>query len=217
MQPNSSGEGTPTMFGDAQLLDALLDPAHYQYNELALWHFGAAAITLACGALVLYWERGGKVSRLFAFFTVLFTAWAVARGVTRLMPDPEAQLVVWRFIYALVMLGAPLLYQFVVVMVRADQKRVALARFNWVVGAILTFAALFTNSVVGGLREYSWGFEAMLGPAGWVYIGWIGIMLVLVSADVVRALRDAPAGASERRRLAIFTAAYTFLYLGFVD
>ena len=36
------------MINEPHLLAALLDPAHYRYNPMALWHFGAAAVILVC-------------------------------------------------------------------------------------------------------------------------------------------------------------------------
>ena len=202
---------------EPHLLDVLLDPARYQYNATALWHFGAAAVILACGALVVYWERASKVSRLFAFFTILFTAWASARGLARLLQDPAALVATWRVVYALMVLALPLLYQFTIVMLRMDERRAAVARLNWVAGVVLAIVALSTDAVVRGQREYPWGAEPLLGPLGWAFVAWMGATVALVAADTARALRAAPAGTLERQRLVLFAAAVACLCMDVVD
>lgn len=139
----SGGESdVPLLFAE------LLNPQHYQFDPVSLWHFGAALVGAACGALVLYWERGSKVSRLFAGFALLFTLWAASRGVTRLLTDPDLVVFVSRRIYILIMLALPLLYQFAMVMLRRDGRRAFWIRFNWVVGMAVALAAVGTPSVI---------------------------------------------------------------------
>jgi len=205
------------MSGEPQLLEALLDPARYHFETLALWHFGAAAIVLVCGSLVVYWERGSKVSRLCAGFALLFTLWAAGRGLARMLDDPQLLMFLWKWVYALVLLALPLLYQFTVVMLRTDARRVALVRFNWVVGVILALTTVWTDLIVSGAREYAWGSEPVSGPLGYAWVAWLGFNMVAASVDAVYALRGAPAGTLERQRLVLFAAALVCLYMGFVD
>jgi diguanylate cyclase (GGDEF)-like protein/PAS domain S-box-containing protein len=200
-----------------QLFEALLDPAHYHFETLALWHFGAAAIAFACGALVVYWERGSRVSRLFAGYALLFTLWASFRGVARLLDDPQLLLFVWKLVYMLAMLSLPLLYQFSVVMLRADERRAALARLNWVAGLCFAIAAISSSAIVGGTRDYAWGSEPVLGALGWVMLAWLGANMAILAADAVRALRATPPRTLERQRVALFAAALACLFMGFVD
>src|SRR5687767_985227 len=122
------------MASEPHLLDALLDPARYQFHTMALWHFGAAALSFLCGALVLYWERGSKVSRLFAASTLMFTLWGIGRGTARLLSDPDVLQGVAHWIYMLVMLSLPLLYQFGVMMLRTDVRHAIAIRANWAIG-----------------------------------------------------------------------------------
>jgi hypothetical protein len=83
---------------DSPLFDALLDPQRYQYDPRALWHFGAAAVMAACTALVLYWERFRRVSRLFAGATVLLALWSTGQGLARLLVDPAVMQALWQWI-----------------------------------------------------------------------------------------------------------------------
>jgi len=205
------------MPSELQLFEPLLDPARYHYESLALWHFGAAAAVLVVGGLVLYWERGSRVSRLFAGFTAVFTLWAAARGLGRLLDDPAMMLLVWQRASMLVMLGLPLVYQFSVVMLRTEPRRTALVRVNWLIGIVFAMLALWTDTIIVGTREYSWGIEPAGGPLVFAWMAWVGAMMVAVFADAVRAVRSAPRGTLERQRLAIFMAALLCLYLAFVD
>ena len=205
------------MPGERRIIEALLDPAHYHFESLALWHFAAAAIVLGCGALVLYWERGSRVSRLFAGFTLLFSLWASGRGLARLIGDPTLQMVIWQAVYALVMLALPLLYQFCVMMLRTDGRRAALIRLNWVIGVVMAVAALATGAIVGGSREFPWGAEPAPGGLGYAWVVWLAGMQALLAVDAVEALRNAPTGTLERQRLALFCAALACLAMGFVD
>ena len=205
------------MPSEPTLIEALLDPSRYHFETLALWHFGAAAIVLACGVLVVYWERGSRVSRLCAGFTMLFTLWAAGRGLARLLDDPQMLLVIWKWVYALVMLALPLLYQFAVVMLRTDGQRVGLVRLNWLAGIALALLTLATDLVVSGGRDYAWGAEPVSGPLGFAWMAWLAFNIGVVSLDAVRALRSAPPATLERQRLALFSAALLCLYMGCVD
>jgi diguanylate cyclase (GGDEF)-like protein/PAS domain S-box-containing protein len=205
------------MASEPHLLDGLLDPARYHYNAMALWHFGAAALSFACGALVMYWERGSKVSRLFAAFTLMFTLWGLGRGAARLMADSALLERLSHWIYLLVMVSLPLLYHFGVMMLRADARRGLAIRANWVIGIALGVASLGSQLLVSGVRQFPWGYEPVLGPLGYAAIVWLGAMMAAVTVDAIRALRVAPAGTLERQRVAFFSIAIAFLYMGVVD
>ncbi len=205
------------MNGDAQLLDALLDPARYHYNALALWHFGSAALIAAFGLLVVYWERGTKVSKLFAGATMLLAVWGVGHGLNRLLEDPVLLQPVWRWLYLFGMLSLPLLYQFCVTMLRADGRHSFAVRLNWLIGGVIAAGAVWSGAVVGGFKHYSWGYEPVLGPLGYGAMIWLGSMMGGVTVDAVRAVRDAPRGTSERRRVLWFMVALGCLFGGILD
>src|SRR6185503_6706608 len=131
MQTTSGGYDLP------QLIAGLLNPASYQYSPLAYYHFGAALLVGVCGGLVMYWERGSRVSRLFAAFTALFTLWATGRGVLRLLVDPQLVTLLGRRMYVLIMLCMPMLFHFAMVLLRADNARRVQIRAHWTIGILV--------------------------------------------------------------------------------
>ena len=100
----------------------------------------------ACGALVLYWERGSKVSRRFAAAAALLVVWSAGRGLARLVHDPGMLGALWQWTCLAGMLSLPLLYQFSVIMVRTDARRTAFIRLNWLVGALFAAATVGTGT-----------------------------------------------------------------------
>jgi diguanylate cyclase (GGDEF)-like protein/PAS domain S-box-containing protein len=205
------------MLNEPQLLAALLDPARYHFNPMALWHFGAAAIVLASGVLVWYWERGSKVSRLFAAFTLLFGAWSASRGLVRLLDDPALIVPLWRFVYAMVMVSIPVLYHYSALMLRMEAPRAWRIHLAWLIGGALAGMTLATPLVFGDAVRFPWGYEPQYSPFGYATMAWVCLLMTLTAFDVVRALRATPSGTLERRRVAWFAAALASLYLAFVD
>jgi diguanylate cyclase (GGDEF)-like protein/PAS domain S-box-containing protein len=203
---------------ELQLLPAtLLEPSSYRFTAVALWHFGAAAVVLVCGALVVYWERGTRVSRLFAAFTLLFGIWATSRGLVRMLDDPAAIVALWRWVYAAVMVSMPVLYEYSAMMLRVDARRALHVRLHWLVGLALAAASVLTPLVFTHATRYAWGYEPQYGPLGYLTLAWVCFLMVTTGADTVRVLRAAPRGTQERRRLALFGAGLACLYLAFVD
>jgi diguanylate cyclase (GGDEF)-like protein/PAS domain S-box-containing protein len=208
---HSSAAGAPTLFGE------LLNPAHYRFDEMALWHFGAALIVGACGALVMYWERGSRVSRMFAVFSLMFMVWAAGRGVLRLFSDPELVVFVSRRLYVIIMLAMPLLYHFVLVMLRTDTQRALAIRVHWAIGVVVALLSLGSELILDGSRRYGWGYEALLAPLGYATMVWVSSMMAMAALDVRRAIVRTSPGSVERRRLAVFAVAVALLFLASVD
>ena len=205
------------MPNEPQLLAALLDPARYTYSTLALWHFGAAAIVLAVGTLVVYWERGSKVSRLFAAFALLFGVWSASRGVIRLVNDPALIVALWRGVYAMVMVSMAVMYEYTMLMLRLEEQRAWRIRLNWLVGAILAGATLATPAVFAHATLFPWGYEPQYGALGYATMAWVVLLMAAVAYDTSRVLRATPADTLERRRVIWFAVALGSLYLAFVD
>jgi len=200
-----------------RLLEDLLNPAFYQFDPLSVGPFAAALVAAACGALVLFWERGSRVSRLFATFAALFALWAAGRGVMRLLIDPDLTLLLSRRMYVLIMLCMPLLYQFAMVMLRNETQRSLSIRIHWVIGFAVAMVTLGSRLVLGGTERFNWGYEPVFGALGYATMMWVAVMMTTASIDMTRAWRHAPKGTLERRRLGMFALAVTCLYFAFVD
>ena len=199
------------------MLDQLLNPAHYSFDPLSLLHFSAAIVVAGAGVLILLRERGSRVSLLFAGFCGLFALWAVGRGVLRLLNEPALVMAVSRWIYILMMLALPFLYQFILTLLRADHQRRAAIRVHWCIGFVFALLSIGTPWVLAGTQRYDWGWEPMYGPLGLLSIAWIAAMMLLSGADAVRAWRKSRVKSTERHRLTLFLVALGVLYFAFVD
>ena len=199
------------------LLGELLNPAHYRFDEMAPWHFAASLIVGACGAFVLYWERGSRVSRMFAAFTLMFMVWAAGRGMLRLLADPDLVVFVSRRLYVIIMLAMPLLYHFILVMLRTDAQRGLAIRVHWVIGALVALMSVGSHLVLEGAQHYAWGYEALFGPVGFVTMIWVTSMMIMALLDARRAVLRTPRHSVERRRLLLFVGAIGFLFMAAVD
>ena len=200
-----------------QLFDELLNPVHYQYDPLSQWHFLAALVVGACGALVLFWERGSRVSRLFAAFAGTFMLWAIGRGALRLLVDPDLVVTISQRLYVLIMLAMPLLYQFMLVMLRADAQRRLTIRIHWIIGVAVAVLSVSSDLIIAGWQQYAWGYEPIFGPLGYATMAWVAVMMCTGAFDAARALRRSAPGTFERRRVTMFIVTMAFLYLAFVD
>lgn len=202
---------TPALFAE------LFNSAHYSFDERSLWHFGAALLVGLCGGLMLYWERGSRISRFFAAFTLLFLLWASARGLLRLLVEPDLVLFLSRRVYILLLLALPFLYQFAMILLRTETRRTVLIWFNWSVGIVLALACIGSELVIAGVQRYDWGLEPRFGVLGVVSLVWVGFLMAIVAADAIGAWRRAQPGTQERRRIAWFCAALAILYCSGVD
>jgi PAS domain-containing protein len=194
------------------LLHTVLDPANYAYNWQALPHFAVAlALAVSCG-LIVYWERGTRVSLMFAAATALFIVWLLGRGVMRLVVEPTLAVALGRFIYVMIMLAMPLLYQLVTLLLRREHQRRAFIRFNWLVGVLLAALAISTPWVIGSSRQFAWGLEPQHGPLGGVIVLWTLALIGTASVDLFTVYRRVAPGSVERRRIGWFAVAMLCLY-----
>jgi diguanylate cyclase (GGDEF)-like protein/PAS domain S-box-containing protein len=203
---------------DVPLLSSeLLNPAHYQFDPLSLWHFGAAVVVGLTAALILYWERGSRVSRFLAGFSLLFLLWAAGRGVLRLMTDPDLSLFLARRVFVFILLALPFLYQFATILLRSEARRATIIRINWGIGITMSLLSVSTVSVLSAWTRYPWGIEPLYGALGYIVLPWVALMVSLTSLDAYRAWWAASAGSQERQRVGLFCLSLLILYFAFVE
>ena len=202
---------TPALF--AQLFNS----AHYSFDPRSLWHFGAALLVGVCGGLTLYWERGSRISRFFAAFTLLFLLWASARGLMRLLIEPDMVLFLSRRIYVLLLLALPFLYQFGMILLRIEPRRAVLIWVNWSIAIALALACVGSTEVLESVQRYPWGLEPRFGALGILSLLWISFMMASTAVDAVGAWRRAQPGSQERHRIGLFSFALLVLYFSAVD
>ncbi len=200
-----------------QLYSELFNPAHYSYDPRSLWNFAAALVAGVSGYLIVRWERGTRASQLFAIFTFLFLLWASGRGLMRLLIEPDLVLFVARRIYVCIVLAVIVLYHFMTIMLRTESRRLVFLRLNWGIALVIAVASFASEAVLGGVVEYSWGYEPTYGPIGFASVVWIVGLMAAASFDTVRSLREAAPDSTERRRVAGFGIALLVLCTGFVE
>ncbi len=199
------------------LFAELFNPAYYSFDSRSLWHFAAALLVALCGGLVLYWERGTRVSRFFAAFALLFLLWAIARGLMRLLIEPDLVLFLSRRSYVLLLLSLPFLYQFAMILLRIETQRAVLIWFNWTVAIVLALFCVGSDWIIDSVQRYSWGLEPLFGPLGLISLFWVCFMMLRTGFDAFHVLRRSLPGTLERQRITLFCAALAILYLSAVD
>lgn len=200
-----------------RLYAELLNPAHYAFAEASMLHYAAALVAGVVGVLIVRWERGSRPAQLFAIFCLMFMLWAAGRAATLNLKDPEMVLFVSRRIYVLITLSLPVLYQFIMVMLRIEKRRMNLIRVHWGIGLAVALSAFMTTAVIGDVQPYPWGYEPVFGPLGVASVFWVATMMLGAGADALRAWRESPRDRLEHRRITWFCAALGVLFLAFVE
>lgn len=200
-----------------RLYAELLNPAHYTFDERSLLSFAAAVAAAVVGIFIVRWERGSRPAQFFAAFCLLFLLWGVCRGLSLMLVDPDLMLFLSRRTYVLLSLALPALYQFVMMMLRLEARRLPLIRLHWILGIAVAVASFMTPWVMNGVVLYPWGYEPLFGPLGIASVFWVSAMMLSTGFDAWRAWRQAPADRIERRRLRSFAIALAVLFLAFVD
>ncbi|MDP3857527.1 MAG: EAL domain-containing protein [Stagnimonas sp.] len=186
-------------------------PSHYAFSWTAVPFFLSALGIGVAGGLILYWERGSRISRMFALYSALFVLWSLGRGLMRLQTEPELMVLTMRQVYAVACISIPLLVQFVFVMLRTDALRRRLVSLNWVIGVVLAMIAVGSPWIIGGVYHYPWGMEPAHGPLGPVVIVWMSGLSLLLLIDARRAWTHSLPGTVERERLTLFSVAIASL------
>ncbi len=195
----------------------LLDTANYSYSALSLPYFAAALVIAVTAALVVYWERGSRIGYFFAGWTLLACTWILARGLLRMLPDPELVVVLSRAFYALLCLALPLVHHFVLLLLRREKERLGFIRFNWILGITLSLASVSTPWMISGWHDYPWGLEPRHGLLGFGFLLWIAVLIVATSLELYRAIHRTLPQSKERRRLSSFAVGQVVLYLAIID
>lgn len=200
-----------------RLYAELLNPAHYAFAAASLPHYAAALVAGIVGVLIVRWERGSRPAQLFAIFCLMFMLWATGRAATLNLKDPEMVLFVSRRIYVLIMLALPVLYQFIVVMLRIEKRRMNLVRLHWGIGIVVALSSFMTTHVISGVQRYGWGYEPVFGLLGMLSVLWVVSMMVMAGLDAFLAWRASPRDRAEHRRITWLCAAMGVLFFAFVE
>lgn len=187
-------------------------PTVFAFSPHAIPYFVTALLVGTTAVLVFRWERGSPTSRHFLAFSALFVGWTLLRGTLYLTRDVEVAVALARYLFACVVLGLPVLFQFIFLVLRTTRLRRPLVRGSWTLGTVLAVASLSSSWMVDGVREVPWGLEPHLGMLGPALLLWVFVMIGVMTFDAFRAWRRSLPDSVERRRLRLFCISLPILF-----
>ena len=191
--------------------------AHYGTEPVSLLFFATAILASIAALTVWTRERGTAIGRSFVLTAFVLAVWAALRGLLRGIDDPEAALVLGRYIYALTALTAAQVFEFHCRQVHALASRRTIIRATWVFGVAVAVLSAGTPLVVADVSLRTWGYEPNAGILGFVSTVWVAGLFVLANLDLYRAMRASRYGGREHRRLRSVLAAHLVLHLGVLE
>ena len=195
----------------------LLDASQYSFQSASLLHLGTVPVIALTAALIYGWERGSRVSSLFAAFSVLFIGMAVCEGLIDSLNAPSLIVVAGQYAYLCVSLAVPVLLEFVAVLARIEQSRRWFIGLNWIIGILFAGLAIDSTLVIQGTRQFSWGVEPAYGPLGFIEFAWMLFLMSVTAGDLYAAFRRTVPGSRERSRMGLFSISIALLYLKALD
>jgi diguanylate cyclase (GGDEF)-like protein/PAS domain S-box-containing protein len=193
----------------------LLDRGAYVFSPYAIPTAVTTALMLLFGVAVLM-RRMSRVSAAFFSLTLFASVWLFAFTFMYSARDSQHALFWARVAYFGVPFLAPSIYQFTVEMLRIMRLRRVAVILGWILGAIFSATAIFTDALVTGVTHYWWGFYpryavALSIPFLTFFFGY------LIAALVEFVLLFPKARGVERTRIRLLIISFGIAYLGCVD
>lgn len=196
----------------------LAEAGSYRFAWTAVPFFVTALAIALTAAFTVYWERGSRISRLFAVFSGLFVLWSLGRGLAQLLVDPELMVPLMRLVVAVSCLAVPLLVEASLVLLRRSEPyRRLLFPLNRLLGTLLALVTAGGGAVLSGVHHYGWGMEPAAGPLLPLVVVWMSALSTLLLVNAWLALRNALPGSVESRRLRLLGLAIIALVLNVLD
>jgi diguanylate cyclase (GGDEF)-like protein/PAS domain S-box-containing protein len=194
----------------------LFDPANYWFTVHSLAPGATAAAVLLLGIVVALRERHSKVSLAFLLLTLPVGIWFLGATLLYASRRPEVATRWGTVILIAVPLIGPAALNFASAVLgtyQADRRRLAAL---WLAGATFSLLALATNTVIGGVHRYAWGY--------YVAYAWLSLpMLAFTFGSVLLSLRTllmayrASARHRQRKRSKWLAVAFAVGSVGVVD
>src|SRR5437867_4457445 len=128
------------------------------------------ATILALGLSVLARERVSRVSLAFFLMTLTVGIWLFAQSLVYSSAGPDIALRWARAGYLGVPFIAPATYLFTVVVLRIYRQYRVVVWAGWILAVLFSAAALWTDALFDGVKEYSWGYYAKYNWLGAPFI-----------------------------------------------
>jgi diguanylate cyclase (GGDEF)-like protein/PAS domain S-box-containing protein len=141
--------------------------------------------TLGLGLAVFIRERGSSVGTRYLFFAAAIAVYIIGAGFSYAVTTP----ILARFWHRVAHTGAvaiplAMVVSALVILGQAGRYRAAVATVG-VVTVVLQMFVWFTDLLLGGVREVSWGWYPVYGPVGYAYIVFftiVGLWVVFIHA-----------------------------------
>lgn len=147
------------------MLSLILDPSRYVFSPLALQTAFTALTAFCLGVFMLGRELDRRMRTSFFLLTTAVSWWLFAFACMYASSDPRTAIVWAKTAY----LGIPFIpaadYTFSAAVLRDfDRSRMRIAA-AWSVSALFCLQLLATDSALGDLHRYAWGFYPRFTPA----------------------------------------------------
>jgi PAS domain S-box-containing protein len=140
------------------MLASIFHPASYQFNPYAIPTFGTAAAIFLLGLLVLFRERGSRVSLLFSLVNLAVGLWLFGFSWMYCAVDPKVALWWTRAAHLGIVLIPSAIYHFTVCTVNIYQKNKRTVWLSWALSLLFFTAILTSRTLISGLYQHWWGY-----------------------------------------------------------
>ncbi|HKP53073.1 MAG TPA: PAS domain S-box protein [Chloroflexia bacterium] len=197
------------------MITQVFDLSNYTFSIYALPTFLTTAAILLLGLAVLIRERISSVSFSFFLLTLFVSIWLFGFSCAYLTTS-EAVAVWWsKAAYLGVPFIAPATYQFTVSMLRLSNRK--LVWFGWIGAAFFSAVSVWTDTLVGGVHNFSWGYYTRYSWMGAPFLLFFAGMLVASMVNYWTAYRKAIPGTKHRLRVRSLMLAFAIGYIGSID
>jgi two-component system, cell cycle sensor histidine kinase and response regulator CckA len=154
------------------MMSSLLNPDHYILSVSAISELSVGVLVALFGVYVLVRGRGSRTSALFCLFTACISIWLSGFGAAYASLLPEIA-TLWVKFGFLGVISIPLTGLLLVVAIIPQKDMSFTHKLVWLniaLSILFLFATIFTDLLIKGVYQYSWGYYPHLAPAGTVFL-----------------------------------------------
>jgi PAS domain S-box-containing protein len=198
------------------MIAALLDPARYQFNWLAIPTSLTASMMVALGLVVLIRERHSRVSLSFFVMAAMAAIWLYGYSLIY-SAGTEQIAIAWSLVGQVgVTFIPPSVYHFTAASLQIYRQHRGRVWLMWFISALFLPTQFWGDAFLGGLYRYSWGYYPKYNWMGVVFIGFFFAQMALSLRHYWISYHAAVTEIGRERNRGLFTA-FCVAYFGSVD
>ncbi len=198
------------------MVTQVFDFANYTLSTYAIPTFVTAVFIFLLGSLVCLREQGSQVSVLFFWVTLTISMWLFAFSWMYCATDERVALW-WAKAGNLGVAFIPsAIYHFTVAVLRINRKYKMLVWSSWALSILFLVAILGTDSLIGQLYHYWWGYYPKYGWLGIPFITFFFWMMIAIFHHFWMEYRKSDSG-THKLRTKSFLIAFAIGYIGSFD